>query len=146
LLQPTEEMLETGRVPHTVADLMTRSLITVTDDETVEQAMHLMTDNNISSVVVEPNQEGVWGIITRRDIVAKIVRGAGRNPATTRVRDVASRPIVSVPAETSIRDAASKISDSNISRFTVVQGKEVIGIVTETDIFNAVKKYGWAVE
>jgi len=146
LLQPTEEMLDTGRVPHTVADLMTRSLITVTDDETVEQAMHLMTDNNISSVVVEPNQDGVWGIITRRDIVAKIVRGAGKNPATTRVRDVASRPIVSVTAETSIRDAAAKISDSNISRFTVVQGKEVIGIVTETDIFNAVEKYGWAVE
>ena len=146
LLQPMEEMLETGRVPHTVADLMTRSLITVTDDETVEQAMHLMTDNNISSVVVEPNQDGVWGIITRRDIVAKIVRGKGRNPATTKVRDVASRPIVSVTAETSIRDAASKITDSNISRFTVVQGKEVIGIVTETDIFNAVEKYGWAVE
>lgn len=146
LLQPTEEMLDTGRVPHTVADLMTRSLITVSDDETVEQAMHLMTDNNISSVVVEPNQEGVWGIITRRDIVAKIVRGAGRNPATTKVKDVASRPIVSVPAETSIRDAAAKISDSNISRFTVVQGKDVIGIVTETDIFNAVEKYGWAVE
>ena len=146
LLQPTEEMLDTGRVPHTVADLMTRSLITVTDDETVEQAMHLMTDNNISSVVVEPNKDGVWGIITRRDIVAKIVRGAGRNPATTKVRDVASRPIVSVPAETSIRDAAAKISDSNISRFTVVQGKDVIGIVTETDIFNAVEKYGWAVE
>ena len=146
LLQPMEEMLETGRVPHTVADLMTRSLITVTDDETVEQAMHLMTDNNISSVVVEPDKDGVWGIITRRDIVAKIVRGKGRNPATTKVRDVASRPIVSVTAETSIRDAASKITDSNISRFTVVQGKEVIGIVTETDIFNAVEKYGWAVE
>ena len=146
LLQPTEEMLDTGRVPHTVADLMTRSLITVSDDETVEQAMHLMTDNNISSVVVEADKDGVWGIITRRDIVAKIVRGAGRNPATTKVRDVASRPIVSVPAETSIRDAAAKISDSNISRFTVVQGKEVIGIVTETDIFNAVEKYGWAVE
>ena len=74
------------------------------------------------------------------------MRGAGRNPATTKVKDVASRPIVSVPAETSIRDAAAKISDSNISRFTVVQGKDVIGIVTETDIFNAVEKYGWAVE
>nr|WP_245611679.1 CBS domain-containing protein [Nevskia soli] len=125
---------------------MTRSLITVTDEETVEQAMHLMTDNNISSVVVEPDQDGVWGIITRRDIVAKIVRGKGRNPATTKVRDVASRPIVSVTAETSIREAASKITDSNLSRFTVVQGKDVIGIVTETDIFNAVEKYGWAVE
>jgi isocitrate dehydrogenase len=146
LLQPTEEMLDTGRVPHTVADLMTRSLITVSDDEMVEQAMHMMTDNNVSSVVVEPNADGVWGILTRRDIVAKIVRGTGKNPATTKVRDVATRPLVSVPAETSIRDAAAKISDSDLSRFTVVQGRDVIGIVTETDIFNAVEKYGWAVE
>jgi isocitrate dehydrogenase len=96
--------------------------------------------------VVEPNADGVWGILTRRDIVAKIVRGTGKNPATTKVRDVATRPLVSVPAETSIRDAAAKISDSDLSRFTVVQGRDVIGIVTETDIFNAVEKYGWAVE
>ncbi len=146
LLQPMEEMLETGRVPHTVGDLMTRALITVRDDETVEQAMHVMSDNNISSLVVEPNEKGEWGILTRRDIVAKIVRGAGKNPATTKVRDIATRPVVSVAAETSIRDAAGRISDSNLSRFTVAQGKDVIGIVTETDIFNAVEKYGWVVE
>ena len=146
LLQPMEEMLETGRVPHTVGDLMTRSLITVRDDETVEQAMNVMADNNVSSVVVEPDAKGEWGILTRRDIVAKIVRGAGRNPGTTKVGEIASRPVVSVPAEMSIREASGKISDSNLSRFTVAHGKDIIGIVTETDIFNAVKKYGWAVE
>jgi len=146
LLQPMEEMLETGRVPHTVGDLMTRALITVRGDETVEQAMHVMTDNNISSVVVEPDAKGEWGILTRRDIVAKIVRGGGKNPATTKVHEIATRPVVSVPAEMSIREAAGRISDSNLSRFTVAQGKEVIGIVTETDIFNAVEKYGWVVE
>ncbi|MDR3415575.1 MAG: CBS domain-containing protein [Nevskia sp.] len=125
---------------------MTRALITVRDDETVEQAMHVMTDNNVSSVVVEPDQNGEWGILTRRDIVAKIVHGRGKNPATTKVKEVASRPVVSVPAEMSIREAAGKISESNYSRFTVAQGKDVIGIVTETDIFNAVEKYGWMVE
>jgi isocitrate dehydrogenase len=145
LLQPLEEMVETGRVPTTVADLMTRSLITVADDDTVESAMHLMTENDISSVVVEPNAEGVWGILTRRDIVTKIVR-AGRNPATTKVREIASRPVVSVPAEMSIREAANKISESNYSRFTVAQGDRIIGIVTETDIFQAVEKFGWVGE
>jgi len=143
LLQPLEEMLDSGHMPHTVADLMTRSLITVTDDETVESAMHVMTENNVSSVVVEPQGKGDWGILTRRDIVAKIVRG-GKNPATTKVKDIATRPVVSVPAETSIREAASKIADSSFSRLTVTQGEKIIGIVTETDIFNAVDKFGWA--
>jgi isocitrate dehydrogenase len=145
LLQPMEEMIESGRVPHTVADLMTRTLITVTDNESVEDAMHVMTDNDVSSVVVEPNGANQWGILTRRDIVTKIVQG-GKNPASTKVKDIASRPVVSVPAEMSIREAARLLSERNFSRLTVAQGDKVIGIVTETDIFNAVDKFGWAAE
>lgn len=141
LLQPLEEMIESGRVPHTVGDLMTRSLITATDDETVESAMHTMTDNGVSSVVVEADARGEWGILTRRDIVSRIVRG-GQNPASVKVRDVASRPIVSVPVETSIREAANLLSEKNFSRLTVEQGGRIIGIVTETDIFNAAEKFG----
>jgi isocitrate dehydrogenase len=145
LLQPMEEMMESGRVPHTVADLMTRTLITVTDDETVEQAMHAMTENDVSSVAVEPNGKGEWGIITRRDIVTKIVR-ANKSPSSTKVRDVASRPLFSVPPETSIREAADILAQKNFSRLTITQGGRVIGIVTETDIFNAVDKFGWVAE
>lgn len=145
LLQPMEEMLDSGRVPQTVGDLMTRSLITVSGAETVENAMHRMTENNISSVVVEPDARGIWGILTRRDIVSKIVRG-GKNPATTKVDAIASRPVVSVPAETSIREAAALIADASYSRLTVSQGDKIIGIVTETDIFNAVEKFGWSAE
>ncbi|WP_028007718.1 isocitrate dehydrogenase (NADP(+)) [Solimonas flava] len=145
LLQPLEEMIDTGRLPTTVSDLMTRSLITVSEKESVEAAMHLMTDNDVSSLVVEPSGDGEWGILTRRDIVAKLVR-AGKNPATARVGEVCTRPVVSVPAETSIRDAAAKISDANFSRLTVTQGGRIIGIVTETDIFNAFEKYAWTAE
>ena len=141
LLQPMEEMIESGRVPHTVGDLMTRSLITATDDETVESAMHTMTDNDVSSLVVEANAKGEWGILTRRDIVAKIVR-SGKNPASVKVKDVASRPIVSVPVETSIREAAVLLSDKNFSRLTVEQNGRIIGIVTETDIVDAAEKFG----
>ncbi|HEY0974326.1 MAG TPA: CBS domain-containing protein [Solimonas sp.] len=124
---------------------MTRSLITVTDKETVESAMHVMTDNDISSVVVEPDEKGVWGILTRRDIVGKIVR-LGKNPATTRVKEIATRPVKSVAAETSIRDAATILADQNFSRLTVEQNGKIIGIVTETDIFKNLEKYGWKME
>jgi isocitrate dehydrogenase len=142
LLQPMEEMIETGRVPHTVGDLMTRTLVTVADDETVDAAMHLMTDNGVSSLVVEPDKKGQWGILTRRDIITKIVH-AGKNSATTKVRDIATRPVVSVPAETTIREAARIIADKRFSRLTVAQADRVIGIVTETDLFDAVERFGW---
>ncbi len=59
--------------------------------------------------------------------------------------EVASRPLFSVPADTSIREAAKVLTDKNFSRLTISQGDRVIGIVTETDIFNAVEKYGSAI-
>ncbi|MES2683971.1 MAG: isocitrate dehydrogenase (NADP(+)) [Pseudomonadota bacterium] len=144
LLQPMEEMVDTGRVPHTVGDLMTRSLMTVSDGESVEQAMHTMTDNNVSSVVVEPNAAGEWGILTRRDIITKVVRN-NKSPASLKVKDIATRPLFSVPAETSIHEAAEILAEKNYSRITISQGDKIIGIVTETDIFNAVEKYGAAI-
>jgi isocitrate dehydrogenase len=142
LLEPMEEMINTGRVPTTVNDLMTRSLITVGDDDSVENAMHLMTQNNVSCIVVEPNKKGDWGIMTRRDIVTKIVH-ANRNTATAKVRDIASRPLFSVPAETTIREAAKILAEKNFSRLAIAQGDKIIGIVTETDIFNSVERFGW---
>ncbi len=142
LLEPMEEMVNTGRAPQTVGDLMTRTLITVTEDETVEDAMHQMHQSNVSCIVVEPNKKGEWGILTRRDIITKIVH-ANRSTASAKVKDIASCPLFSVPAETSIREASRILADRNFSRLAIAQSDKVIGIVTETDIFNAVERFGW---
>ncbi len=142
LLEPMEEMISTGRAPQTVGDLMTRTLITIAEQETVEDAMHQMHQNNVSCIVVEPNKKGEWGILTRRDIVTKIVH-ANRSTANAKVKDIASRPLFSVPAETSIREASRILADHNFSRLVIAQGDKIIGIVTETDIFNAVEQFGW---
>ena len=142
LLEPMEEMINTGRAPTTVGELMTRSLIMVTDTETVDNAMHQMHESNVSCIVVEPNGKGEWGIMTRRDIVTKIVH-ANRSTSTTKVGDIASRPLFTVPAETSIREASKILAEKNFSRLAIAAGGKVIGIVTETDIFNSVERFGW---
>nr|WP_290578390.1 CBS domain-containing protein [Algiphilus sp.] len=124
---------------------MTRSLITVRDEETVESAMHVMADNDVNALVVEPDGDGQWGILTKRDIITKIVNGS-RNPAATRVSEIATRPLVSVPAETTIREAANILSEKQFSRLTIEQGGRVIGIVSEDDIFETVEKFGWTTD
>ncbi|MES1940182.1 isocitrate dehydrogenase, NADP-dependent [Salinisphaera sp. T5B8] len=146
LLQPMEEMIASGRTPTSVSDVMTRSLITVTDDTSVHDAMHEMRKNEVSSLVVEPNDSGEWGIMTRRDIVTKIVR-EGKSPTDLTVGEIASRPVVTVAPETDLRAAANTIAEKNISRL-LVAGKdgEPMGITTETDIFGAIEQSGWLPE
>ncbi len=145
LIQPLEEMIASGRTPQTVSDVMTRSLITVDDATTVHDAMHQMRSNEVSSLVVEPNEKGEWGIMTRRDIVTKIVRD-NKSPTDITVGQIASRPVVTVAAETSLHEAAGVISDKNISRLLVARDGDIIGITTETDIFGAIEQFGWAPE
>ena len=145
LLEPMEEMIATGRQPHTVGEIMTRSLISVSADTTVEDAMHEMRANDISCMVIEADDNGQWGIMTRRDIVTKIVRG-NKSPTETPVGDVATKPVVSVTPETSLHDASDVMSDKNISRLLIEKDGAIIGIVTETDIFQTVEEFGWMPE
>ncbi|MGH8458539.1 MAG: isocitrate/isopropylmalate family dehydrogenase, partial [Nevskiales bacterium] len=145
LVQPLEEMVSTGHMPQTIGEVMTRSLVTIADDASVDEAMHRMREADISSIVVEPGKSGQWGIMTRRDIVTKIVRD-NKSTAQTRVGQIASRPLVTVPPETSLNEAAQLIGKKNISRLLVEQNGKIIGIVTETDIFQSVERFGWLPE
>ena len=145
LLEPLEEMIATGRTPQTVSDIMTRTLITVADSATVDEAMHLMQSENVSSIVVEPNDAGEWGIMTRRDIVTKIVR-SNLSPTDTTVGEICSRPVFAVPPDMSLREAASAMADKNFSRLLVEKDGDMIGIASETDIFETVERFGWAAE
>jgi isocitrate dehydrogenase len=146
LLQPMEEMIASGRTPTSVSDVMTRSLITVTDETSVHDAMHEMRKNEVSSLVVEQNDSGEWGIMTRRDIVTKIVRD-NKSPTDITVGEIASRPVVTVAPETQLREAASVIAEKNISRLLVAdKDGKLLGITTETDIFGAIEQSGWLPE
>ncbi|MEC9406787.1 MAG: isocitrate dehydrogenase (NADP(+)) [Pseudomonadota bacterium] len=145
LLEPLEEMIATGRTPQTVSDIMTRTLITVADSATVDEAMHLMQSENVSSIVVEPNDAGEWGIMTRRDIVTKIVR-SNLSPTDTTVGEICSRPVFAVAPDMSLREAASAMADKNFSRLLVQKDGDMIGIASETDIFETVERFGWAAE
>ena len=145
LLQPLEEMVATGRTPHSVGDVMTRTLITVNESATIDEAMHMMREADVSSVIVEPSEGKEWGILTRRDIVTKIV-SANRSTTNTTVADICSRPVFTVSPETSLHDAAEVLTKKGFSRVCVAEGGRIIGIATENDIFNTVEKFGWTAE
>ena len=84
---PAEAMKEAGRQPHAVADIM-HKVVTVKGTESVAEVMHMMRESRISSVVVEPDDKGEWGIMTQRDIMRKIIN-ANRSPARVVVNEIA---------------------------------------------------------
>jgi isocitrate dehydrogenase len=80
--------------------------------------------------------------MTQRDIMSKVVT-KGKDPKKLKVRQVMSSPLVTVPPDCSLRDAAKLMVRRNIRRVLVAEGGKIIGIVSDTDIFSAVEVRGW---
>ncbi len=141
--QPMEAMAATGRVPQTIGDIMTSRLVRVPAGTTVEQAMHLMRERDVSSMLIEPGPDGQWGIMTQKDIISRIVN-ANRSPARVKVEEIAAKPLFMLPADTSLRECTTQMIQRNFRRVVVAKDGVPIGIVSDTDIFRMVEEFGYA--
>jgi isocitrate dehydrogenase len=139
--RPYTEMEASGRQPLTVGEIMS-PVRAVPGDTTVGRAMRYMREQGISSVLVEPCGRDGWAIMTQRDVVKRIVLGQ-RSPAQVKVAEIASRPLVMLPPGTSLFDCGQKMLAANVRRVVVGEGEQPIGIVSDTDIFRLIDRFGW---
>ncbi len=133
----------TGLKPYTVEEIMTSPVVTVPASMPVEDALHLMREKKIHSVVVEPGDSGgTYGIMTQRDLLRKVV-AADRPLLNVTVADLMSSPLITVSPDTPIKQCSIIMLDANIRRAVVMQGGKLVGIVSDTDIFQSVEERGW---
>ncbi|MEI6180604.1 MAG: NADP-dependent isocitrate dehydrogenase [Chloroflexales bacterium] len=132
--------VETASYPRqSVGALMTRGVVAVAGSAPLRDTTHLMRTRGITSVVIEPDSAGVWGIMTMRDVLKKIVR-EGRPINGLTVEDIATRPLITVSPELSLKECADLMVEQNIRRVVVAKDGEPIGIISETDIFRSVEE------
>ena len=98
----------------------------------VETAAKSMCEKKISSLLVKEGEEYI-GIVTNKDLVKKII-AEDRDPKTTKVNIVMSKPILSMDQYTK-RSATNEFMLRNkINHLLVTQGGKVLGILTIKDM------------
>ncbi len=128
---------------YTVASIMKSPVVSIEADKSVAEAVHLMQEKGISSILVTPSAPGEPdGIMTKRDIISKVV-SQGKDPKTLKVQDVMTARVIAVPSDYSLAEAAKLMTEKGIRRILVRQGGKIVGIVSDTDIFRAVEEAGW---
>ena len=120
-----------------VAAIMTTDVATVQTTSTIAQAAELMADRCVSSIVVMKNNR-LGGIITERDLLQRVV-AAGHDPHQIRAEQVMSSPVHTVPASYSVFSAGRIMKDMHLRRLVVTDNNRLCGIITQTDIFRAIK-------
>ena len=119
-----------------IAEIMSTGVHTVTPDTTLREAAEIMRDEDVGDVVVTSSGR-LHGILTDRDIVVRCVAEGG-DPETIRAGDVCSTEIVTVPRQSSVKDAAHVMRTATVRRLPVVDDDEVVGVVAMGDLARAV--------
>lgn len=119
----------------TVNDILRRKgneVVSMVAEELVVNAARVMNERGIGGVVVMDGTSMV-GIFTERDILRRVV-AENRDPARTKIREVMTSPVTCCPADTSQSECMKVMTDKRIRHLPVVQGNDVVGIVTSGDI------------
>lgn len=120
-----------------VTDIMSPNVATVDAQTTVAQAARIMSSRSISCVVVLRRNE-LAGILTEKDVLKRVVALA-KNATQNPVAAVMSRPVTSVSPSCSILSASKMMEKMHVHRLVIMDGKDVCGIATQTDVIRAVR-------
>ena len=115
-----------------VKDVMVTNVVTVDVSVNVRKAVERMNKQEIGCLVVL-EKGNFAGILTERDVLKRIVAEA-RNPDKTLVGDVMSKPLIVVDPEASLEEALELMFEKRVKKLTVVKDKELVGLITMTDI------------
>ena len=116
-----------------VAALVRRPPLVVPARSSIREAAELMARERVSSVLVRVDGQEDIGIVTDRDLRAKVV-AAGRSPDTP-TSDIMTTPVFSVSQETTAAEVLTLMYEKGIHHVPVVgdDGRPV-GMVTDTDL------------
>jgi len=112
------------------------ALYSVTQDNTVFEALVLMAEKNIGAVLVLENDELI-GIFSERDYARKVIL-QGRASRDTLIRDVMTSRVITVETDQKIEECMQIMSDKHIRHLPVNQNGILVGIISINDIVSAI--------
>jgi CBS domain-containing protein len=118
-----------------VADILNRkgaSAVAVPPDTKVIDALHIMEEKNIGSVLVMDGGEYL-GIITERDYSRKIVL-KGKSSTDTKVIEIMSADLPAVSLTDTVEQCMQLMSNKNIRYLPVFENRRLAGIVSMSDV------------
>jgi acetoin utilization protein AcuB len=122
---------------------MTRDPIVIRDDTPIDKTLKTMRDNKVRRLPVLNEKGALVGIVSERDLLF-----ASPSPATSlsiyelhyllsriTVADVMTAEVITVTEDTPLEEAARIMADNRIGGLPVERKGDLVGIITETDLF-----------
>ncbi len=117
-------------------DTKGREIISIVQDASVFDAIKLMADRSIGSLLVM-NGDALEGIVTERDYARKVII-KGRASETTPVADIMTTELVTASPDQTVNDCMTLMSQKRIRHLPVIVDGKVAGIISIGDLVQAI--------
>ena len=112
------------------------NLLSVAVSATVMEAVALMDEKSLGSVLVRDASGAMAGIFTERDLMRRVVR-QGRDPKTTPMSAVMSPDVRHMPSTESMVEVLRVMIEHGYRHMLIVDGGKPVGVVSIRDLMNA---------
>jgi acetoin utilization protein AcuB len=126
-----------------VWERMSAAPVTITADTPITEALRVMRENQVRRLPVLDKEGLLVGIVSEKDLLY-----ASPSPATSlsiyemhymlsrlRISELMTTDLITVTPDTPLEEAARIMTDSKIGGLPVTKDGELVGIITETDLF-----------
>lgn len=113
--------------------IMTSNVVTVNENQSVQEAAALMSEYNIGSIPVVNSNKQIVGMITDRDITLRTT-AQGENAQTPVSQVMTAQQIVQGTPDMDVHEAANLMAEQQIRRLPIVENGQITGMVALGDL------------
>ena len=120
----------------TAREIMTGGTECIGENESLEDAARKMADLDVGALPICGEDDRLKGMLTDRDIVVKAI-AQGKSPGETKAGELGEGKPVTIGADDSAEEALRTMADHKVRRLPVIDGHDLIGIVSQADLAQA---------
>jgi CBS domain-containing protein len=121
----------------TAREIMTADATWCPEDATAADAARMMAEADVGAIPICSSEGKLRGVVTDRDLAIKVV-AEGRDAQSVRLTDIMpATEVVTIGADDSVDEAIRTMKDHAVRRLPVIDGTDLVGMVSQADIARA---------
>ncbi|QEW19837.1 Inosine-5'-monophosphate dehydrogenase [Marinibacterium anthonyi] len=111
-------------------------VVTVGPDASIAEAVAILADRRIGTVLISDDGKTALGILSERDVVRELAR-AGAVCLSRSVSDYMTRTVITCTAQSNVSEVLTKMTEGRFRHMPVVDGDQLVGLISLGDVVKA---------
>jgi|TARA_B110000238_G_scaffold150273_1_gene162068 CBS domain-containing protein len=116
-----------------------RKIWTISKDQSVRRALIIMSEKNISSIIIVDNNDFPIGIFSERDYARKIIL-KGKSSKDTLLDEVMTKELITITRDYKVDQCMEIMNEKRIRHLPVLENKKIIDIISIRDVLKIMMK------